>query len=327
MDFIKKIKILSVLIVALTALYISGLVFSSSNVNKRKSDEKIFDNNLIEKIEMVEIDSEDGLLNFTKEGEKWVIQIDNKSYPASSEKIKNLIDSVSDITKYQVSGTDPKSWVKFDLEEEKAKKAVFLDSSKNPLFTLYIGKEGPVKGDGEYIRSSLSDEVYLLDATINRYFIRDINYWSDLRVFPAGFDADSITSVKIKSDIKIDDELYKMDLYFKKEVKDKGTPFIWINNADNEETDRNKTDLMINNIITINGDSFSESDITAKNCEIEIESDVLGRIIFDIQKIDEESVIYGIRGNPLRYKASIYKINRLLKSVNDIFAEPEPVNS
>jgi hypothetical protein len=148
-----------------------------------------------------------------------------------------------------------------------------------------------------------------------------------LRVFPAGFDADSITSVKIKSDIKIDDELYKMDLYFKKEVKDKGTPFIWINNADNEETDRNKTDLMINNIITINGDSFSESDITAKNCEIEIESDVLGRIIFDIQKIDEESVIYGIRGNPLRYKASIYKINRLLKSVNDIFAEPEPVNS
>ncbi|MCP5513979.1 MAG: DUF4340 domain-containing protein, partial [Spirochaetales bacterium] len=199
MDFIKKIKILSVLIVALTALYISGLVFSSSNVNKRKSDEKIFDNNLIEKIEMVEIDSEDGLLNFTKEGEKWVIQIDNKSYPASSEKIKNLIDSVSDITKYQVSGTDPKSWVKFDLEEEKAKKAVFLDSSKNPLFTLYIGKEGPVKGDGEYIRSSLSDEVYLLDATINRYFIRDINYWSDLRVFPAGFDADSITSVKIKS--------------------------------------------------------------------------------------------------------------------------------
>ncbi|MDX9801901.1 MAG: DUF4340 domain-containing protein [Spirochaetia bacterium] len=324
MEFIKKIKILSVLIVALTALYISGLVFSSANIQKKKSDEKIFDKNLIEKIEIIKIDSEDGLLSFKKEGEGWVIQLAKSSYPAPLDKIENLIDSVSNITKYQISGTDSKSWAKFDLEEEKAKKAIFQDGNGNPLFTLYVGKAGPGNEGGEYIRSTLSEEVYLLDAPINRYFIRDKNYWSNLRVFPSGFDTSSIVSVKIKSDIRIEDEIYNIDLLLKKEKKDTGSSYSWINNADAKAADRNKTDLMINNIITINGDSFTEENFTEKNGEIEIESDVYGRLIFDFQKINEESVIYGLRGNSLRYEASIYKIRRFLNSVNEIFEEPDP---
>ena len=320
MEYVKKIKILSGIIVFLLASYIIGTVFSSGNINKKKESQPIFEKAIINKISAIKIDlAEEGDLFFQKEDKKWFYTYNNKKYPAAADKIENFIDSVSKCTKYRIAGSNSKTWDKFDVVEGKSKDAFFYDSSKNELFSLHIGKKGPTDGSGEYVRSSLSDEVYLIDAPIIRYFMRDINYWSHLRALPEDIDSNTISAVRIKTDDKFKDTMAMMNLTMKKEYANNNSE--WKDQASGKIIDKNSADMLLNNIASFSGDSFSEDNITNKNAEIEIETDAYGRIIFDIQVLEKQSVLFGIRGGDYKYEAAPYKVERILVSVERIIGE------
>lgn len=316
MEYIKKIKLLSGLIVILIVLYVIGTVFSSGNLTRKKSLEQIFDKSGIEKISAIKVDLENGNILLTKKDNKWSYIYNNKEYPASADKIDNFIDSISKLTKHQISGSDSKSWEKFDLVEGKSKNAVFYDSSNKELFALYVGKSGPVDGGGEYIRISLSDESYLTDGSIIRYFIRDRNYWSNLRVLPEDVDSNTIASVKIKTDKRFSGTMAMMNFTMKKEFANNSLE--WKDAASGKVIDKNSADMLLNNIASLTGDSFSENYITDKNCEIELETDKYGRIIIDVKVLEKQNVLFAVRGGNYIYEAALYKIERILNSAERI---------
>ncbi len=319
MEFSKKIKILSALVIVLTATLVSGIVFSSASINKRKSQERIISDDSIKAVAAITVDLENGVISLKKEGTDWFFSANDKKYPAAKDKIDNFLDSVSKITKYQLSGSDKKSWNKFDLEDDKSKNAFFYDVNGNMLFSLHIGKDGPVKGGGEYIRTSFSEEVFLIDASISRYFLRNNDYWSNLRILPQDVDSNVISSVKVRSEIKLDEAVLKINFHIKKETS--GNSFEWKNMVVDKSVDRNKADMLITNIVSISGDSFSDFVMKEKDAEIEIETDNHGRIIIDAKIISEEDMIIGVRGSDLKYRTSTYKIERIMNSINNIYAE------
>ena len=312
MEYRKKIKVLSGIIVLLLATYITGTIFSSGNMSKKRSLQPMLEKAIIGKISAIKIDMEEGNIFLQKEDKKWSYMHNGKKYPASADKIENFIDSVSKLTKYQIAGSNSKTWDKFDVIDGKSKNAFFFDPSNNELFTLYIGKNGPSEGSGEYIRTSLSDEVILIDAPIIRYFKQNINYWSYLRVLPENIDSNTITAVKIKTDKKFMDTMAMMNFSIKKESDWK--------DASGKVVEKNSADMLLNNIASVTGDVFSEDYITDKNAEIELETDY-GRIILDIKVLEEQNVLFGIRGSDYRYKASLYKIERILNSAERIIEE------
>ena len=322
MTYEKKIKILSGIIVLLLASYITGTIFSSANINRRRTLQPIFDKVIFNKISAIRIDIEDGDLFIQKEeGNKWFYTYNGKKYPASVDRIENFIDSVSRLTKHQIVGSNSRIWEKFDLVEGKSKDAIFYDSSNNELFSLYIGKTGPATGSGEYIRTSLSDEVYLLEASIARYFMRDTPYWSSHRVLPEDVDSNTITAVKIITDQKFRSEVAMLNFSMRREIESNRVN--WKDMPSGKVIDRNSADMLLNNIASFTADSFSESYITEKNAEIEIETDYYGRIIIDIEVLGEYNVLFGIRGGDYMHEASLFKIERILNSIERIIGELE----
>ncbi|MCL2705463.1 MAG: DUF4340 domain-containing protein [Spirochaetaceae bacterium] len=320
MEYSKKIKLLSGIIVLLLVSYIAGTIFSSGNMNKKRASQPIFDKAVINKISAIKIDlQEEGSLLLQKEDQKWSYMYNNKKYPAPADKIENFIDSVFKCTKFQLAGSNSKTWDKFDLIEGKSKDAFFYDSSNNELFSLHIGKKGPTEGSGEYIRTSLSDEVYLIDAPIIRYFLRDRTYWSYLRVLPEDVDSNTIGSVKIKTDDRFSDAQAKINFSMKREYSNNN--FEW-KDVNGKVIDKNSADMLLNNIASFSADSFSNDHITTdKNAEIEIETDAYGRMIFDIKVLREQNALIGIRGGDYIYESSLYKIERILISVERIIEE------
>ena len=312
MEYRKKIKVLSGIIVFLIATFITGTIFSSGNISKKRSLQPILDKAVISKISAIKIDMEKGDVFLHKEDKKWFYSFKDKKYPASPDKINNFIDSVSKLTKYQVAGSNSKTWDKFDLVEGKSKDALFYDASTNELFTLHIGKKGPTDGSGEYIRTSLSEEVYLIDAPIIRYFNQDLNYWSYLRVLPENINSNTIAVVKIKTDKKFSDAMANINFSMKKESDWK--------DMSGKVIEKNSSDILLNNIASLTADTFSEEYITDKNAEIELETDY-GRIIIDIKVLEQQNVLLGIRGNDYKYEAALYRVEKILNSVERIIEE------
>ena len=319
MEYGKKIKILSGTIVLLVALYIIGTIFSSGNMSKKRSSQPIFNKAVISKISAIKVDVKEGNLLLKKEDKKWFYDYKNKKYPAAADRIDNFIDSVSKLSKYQIVGSNSKIWDKFDLIEGKSKNAFFYDSANNELFSVYIGKNGPVEGSGEYVRTSLSEEVFLINAPIARYFLRDLDYWSYLRVLPEDIDSNTIASVKIKTDKKFADAMGMLNFSMKKETVNNNSE--WKDITSNKVINKNNADTLLNNIASLTGDKFTEEFITDKNAEIELETDKHGRIIIDVKVISEQKVLLGIRGNDYKYEASPYKVERILNSIVRIYEE------
>ena len=316
MEYGKKIKILSGIIVLLLSTYILGSIFSSGNINKKKASQPIFDKAIISKISAIKIDISENNVLLQKEDNKWSYTNNGKKYPAAVDKIDNFIDSVSKLTKYQIAGSNSESWEQFDLVQGKSKDAIFYDSSNNEIFSVHIGKKGPTDGSGEYIRTSLSDEVYLIDAPIIRYFTRDINYWSYLRIMPEDVDSNTIAAVKIKTDDKFADTMAMLNFSMKKDYGKNSSD--WQDVSSGKAIDKNSADMLLNNIASLAADNFSENHITDKNAEIEIETDNHGRIFIDIKVIEEQKVLLGIRGNDYKYEAALYKVERVFNSVERI---------
>lgn len=309
MKFKNKITTLSSAIAALTLIYILGAIFSAENIYEKRSQEKIFDIALMETVSSLTVTTNEGPAEIEKTDGVWMISIGENKYPASEYKIDNFLDSVFSLTKYQVVGDDSKYWKNFDLEENKVKSVVLRNSDNKEIYSLYLGKSGPA-GRGEYIRSSLSDESYLTDASIKRYFSKDLNYWSRLRILSDDLDSESIIAMNIVSDVVIGGELFKGKLNLKKENAEGN--YEWINPEDKKKFQRSKADTIANNISSLVADSYTEDTISFNDIVIEVASDKHGIQVIDLQKKNDKQFLIHIRGGKYTYLINQYKVNRII---------------
>ncbi len=310
MKYKTKIISLSAAIVILAATYFMGGLFTAQKAVEKKAMEPLFDQALRETLDAVKVSTNNGNVTIErgKDGNEWVIRIDESvTYPASSVRVKSLITSVFDVTKFKLMGRGEKYWAEFELESNRADTVeVFKDGQS--MFTLYVGKEGP-GGKGDYVRSSLTDEIYLTDATMQRHFGQDPRYWFNMRLFPEAYTGDDIfafTFNDMNSDAKIS---------LKRETQ--GKLGKWINLVPGGPAPEGKVaDAIADNLALLEGVNFVKGADITPNVIMEIDTGKLGHLTIDCQKImDEGQYVYLLkkRGASYMYLIQEDKLKRLFQ--------------
>ena len=299
MKYRTKIISLSAAIIILAASYFMGGLFTAQKKVDKKAMEPLFDQTLKESLTSLKVSTtpESGLVTIEKKGkDEWVVRIDeNVTYPASTVRVNSLISSVFDVTKFKLMGRGEKYWTEFELEPNRADTVeIFKDGQS--MFTLYVGKEGP-GGKGDYVRSSLSDEIFLTDATMQRHFGQDPRYWFNMRLFPEAYTGDDIfgiTFIDKNSDGKIS---------IKREQQ--GKLGKWVNLIPGGPAPEGKIgDAIADKLALLEAVNFvSGADLTP-NVVMELDTGKLGHLTIDCQKIkDEGQYVYLLkkRGDSYMY--------------------------
>ena len=292
MTFKNKVISLSSAIAVLTIIYILGLFFSPEKMQEKRSQEKLFNIEQMDEVSLIKVSTTEGYAEISKKDGIWMVKSADNIYPASKYKIDNFLDSIFNLNKFQTVGTEKKHWEKFDLTEEKAKSVTLKTSGGEEMFTLFLGKSGPAER-GEYIRSTKSDESYLTDGSFKRYFYKDINYWSHLRILDEDVDGSSISAMKITADVDVKGEIFKGSVNLVKEEADGKYEWYYAENSNIYQ--RSKADTIANNVSSLVADRYTEQKITDADVVIEIETEKFGRQIIDIQKLDDKEFLSNIR--------------------------------
>ena len=313
MTFKNKVISLSSAVAVLTIIYILGMVFSPEKMQEKRSQEKLFNISQMDKVSWLKVSTTDGFAEISKIDGKWMVKSEGNLYPASKYKIDNFLDSIFNMNKNQTVGTDKKHWEKFDLTEDKAKSVTLKNSSGEEILTLFLGKSGPSE-TGEYIRSTESDESYLTDATFKRYFYKDINYWSRLRILDDDIAGSSITALDITADVDVKGENFKGSVNIVKE--ESAGKYEWYYAENNNEYQRSKGDTIANNVSSLVADRYTEQKITEPDVVIKLETEKFGKQIIDVQKLDENEFLLNIRGDKYTFVINQYKIHRIISRLD-----------
>ena len=312
MKYRTKIISLSAAIVILAATYFMGSLFTAQKKVDKKAMEPLFDQTLKETLTAVKVSTtpEGGIVTIEKNKDKdeWVVRIDeNVTYPASTIRVNSLISSVFDVTKFKLMGRGEKYWSEFELESNRADTVEVIKDGQS-MFTLYVGKEGP-GGKGDYVRSTLSDEIYLTDATMQRHFGQDPRYWFNMRLFPEGYTGDDIftfTFIDLNSDGKIS---------LKRETQ--GKLGKWNNLIPGGPAPEGKVaDAIADNLALLEAVNFVNGADLEPTVIIELDSGKLGHMTIDCQKIkDEGQFVYLLkkRGDSYMYLIQEDKLKKLFQ--------------
>jgi hypothetical protein len=96
MQFKNKVLILGLIAGGLAAAYALGLVFSPTNVQKRRSAQALLPGFKTEAVARIEVSSQQGgTIQVTKEGEDWKALIAGSPFPASAERVGWFLDSMA----------------------------------------------------------------------------------------------------------------------------------------------------------------------------------------------------------------------------------------
>ena len=313
MTFKNKVISLSSAIAVLTIIYILGFIFSPEKLQEKRSQEKLFNIEQMDKVNWIKVSTKEGYAEISMIDGKWMVKSADNLYPASEYKIDNFLDSIFNLNKFQTVGTEKKHWEKFDLTEEKAKSVTLKNKSGEEMFTLFLGKSGPAER-GEYIRSTKSDESYLTDGSFKRYFYKDVNYWSQLRILDDDVDGSSITAMDITADVDVKGENFKGSVNIVKEEAD--GKYEWYYADNNNKYQRSKGDTIANNVSSLVADRYTEQKITDADVVIKIETEKFGKQIIDIQKLDDNEFLLNIRGDKYTFVINQYKVHRIISRLD-----------
>ena len=312
MKYRTKIISLSAAIVILAATYFMGGLFTAQKAVEKKAMEPLFDQTLKETLTAVKVSTtpEAGIVTIEKgkAENEWFVRIDeNVVYPASTVRVKSLIASVFDVTKYKLLGRGEKYWEELELEPNRADTVEVIKDGQS-MFILYVGQEGP-GGKGDYVRSSLSDEIFLTDATMQRHFGQDPRYWFNMRLFPEGYTGDDIFSITF-IDMNSNDKLS-----IKREKQ--GKQGKWLNLVEGGPVPEGKVaDALADNLALLEAVNFVNGAELTPNVIMELDTGKLGHLTIDCQKIvDEGQYVYLLkkRGDSYMYLIQEDKLKRLFQ--------------
>ncbi len=336
MNFKRKIITLSIILFVLTAGYVLGVIFSPERVEKRRANVPLLTNIKKSDVWKVKIKTKDGGIILAKDSNGWTLSINNRSFPADSDKVARFIDELGKLKKSKIITNNPDNWKNFDVIKDKAKRFILYNKSGGEISDLYIGKNG-LGGQGFYVRKSKSNEVVQTDSSSISYYLnsRD-NFWSYLKIFPKDIKKTDVIKITLKKDAAFDkkDTIKKVSYeLFKGDSKKE--PFWKVKGKDSFKLDDEKVGRVVEDLITIEGNSFA-ANITDSDAGL---SDAKTIAAFTLQNNDSYSLLVGKEkqgaeqfyvkrsGGKYIYAVSIWKLKRIFKSLDSLKKEEKKAES
>jgi len=195
--------------------------------------------------------------------------------------VEKLLDAVTEMKIETIASKNPKNFDSVEVTEKNGIEISILDSSKNSMASLVIGKSGPDLFS-TYVRNLASNKVILTTGMLKNDFGRDLNEWRDKKVYD--FKNKDITEYIVTDN---------MTLHLKKENN------LWqAVKPENLELDQKKVKELTGSFADLDAASFSYDNDT--KCGFDIPSKTIKAIFSDNSK---ETLIIGKDKNAFQFYA------------------------
>jgi hypothetical protein len=202
-QFKNKVLILGLVAGALAAAYALGLVFSPTNVQKRRSAQALLPGFKAEAVARIEVSSRQGGA-IRVDREDWQVQIAGLPFPASAERVGWFLDSVAGLARTRLVSANPESWASFGVGEDAPNRIRLADAAGKSLVSLIVGNSEPGER-GSFARLEGSNEVLLLSKSLSNYLDGSLSYWSHLKFFPGDLSGGSIMRISVRASLDFPD--------------------------------------------------------------------------------------------------------------------------
>ncbi len=204
-QFKNKVLILGLIAGGLAAAYALGLVFSPTNVQKRRSAQALLPGFKTEAVARIEVSSQQGgTIQVTREGEDWKVQIAGSPFPASAERVGWFLDSMAGLARTRLVSANPESWASFGVAEDASSRIRLADAAGKSLVSLIVGNSEPGER-GSFARLEGSNEVLLLSRSLSNYLDGSLSYWSHLKFFPGDLSGGVIMRISVRASLDFPD--------------------------------------------------------------------------------------------------------------------------
>jgi hypothetical protein len=252
----KKInnKILLLIFVVLAALVVYMLIDDNKKGERTfKSELFIVDSAKVDKITIYPKGKNKSEINLIKTGKSWEIKNNNKTFPADTMVIQNILQTLSNVKTIRVAGTDKSTWKEFEITDTSATRVVVeqdkeitadfrygkISYSQNRQSQYYGGNRNV--SVNSYIRLAGDDKVYVVDGFFPMVFSNQVSQFRIKTVFR--FDKNLLTKLTF---------IYPGDSSFvlmRKENK-------WLMNE--QPVDSAITESFINSLANTNNSDFAD---------------------------------------------------------------------
>jgi hypothetical protein len=204
-QFKNKVLILGLVAGALAAAYALGLVFSPTNVQKRRSELPLLPGFKSEAVAKIEVSSEQGdPIQVDRAGQGWSVRIAGSPFPASAERVGWFLDSMAGLRRSRLVSANPESWASFGVSDQTRTRIRLSDAAGKSLVSLIVGRSE--QGErGSFARLEGSNEVLLLSRSLSNYLDGSLSYWSHLKFFPAELAGGGIVRISVRASLSFGD--------------------------------------------------------------------------------------------------------------------------
>ncbi len=203
-QFKNKVLILGLIAGALAAAYALGLVFSPTNVQKRRSEQALLPGFKSEAVAKIEVSSQSGAIQVQRQDKGWTVLIGGSPFPASGERVGWFLDSMSGLRRSRLVSANTESWATFGVSDQTPTRIRLSDAAGKSLASLIVGSSEPGER-GSFARLEGSNEVLLLSRSLSSYLDGSLSYWSHLKFFPDELSGSGIMRISVRASLSFAD--------------------------------------------------------------------------------------------------------------------------
>lgn len=180
-----RIRLVAIFVILLVAVF-------AIQINKNKKGERSFRAELME----FNIDDVTSLSLQTKPGDsnilylmlkngEWLVNVNDKSYDADSDLVKNMINELASLKAVQKVAASKDKWSNFDVTDSTGVH-VKVNSDKKVIGDIFIGSfsyNQNTRKPKTYVRLNKEKDVFAVEGYLSMTFNRDLNGLRDKSIF------------------------------------------------------------------------------------------------------------------------------------------------
>ena len=255
-QFKNKVLILGLIAGALAAAYALGLVFSPTNVQKRRSEQPLLPGFKTETVAKIEVSSDKGgAIQVDRTTQGWNVLISGSPFPASGERVGWFLDTMAGLRRSRLVSANPESWASFGVTDQARTRIRLSDAAGKSLLSLIVGNSEPGER-GSFARLEDSNEVLLLSKSLSNYLDGSLSYWSHLKFFPPELTGSSIMRISVRSSLSFADGSSRKLAYTLIRSTEAGRKWQLVEPARNLSLDDREVDRVATTLAGFEGNEF-----------------------------------------------------------------------
>ncbi|TFG64246.1 MAG: DUF4340 domain-containing protein [Spirochaetales bacterium] len=326
MKFKNKLILLCSILGLLVAAYVLGALFSYGSASKIR-EIALFPGLKKESVSTVELSGPEGsmVLELEQTG-SWMVKSGAVSYPADADKLDTLLTSISGLKQVRIVSRNAENLSNFDLTDSAARRIILKDREGRELADMFLGKE---TGKGDYVRLAKSETVLSSNKSLSFYTAQDMNYWTNLKIFPEDLQGSDIDSITMKADLVLekDGAPVRADYTIYRTVVNKAE--VWqLQGREDFKLDQNKADTMAKILANLRVRTFAgiKEDVpagSAVHAEIRFSTGTKASYAITVGESSGEDQYYMMYDkSPYLYNVANWNLQALIMTIDELKAAP-----